>query len=81
MKETKLKLPIYLSWSALLLMRARPFQLKGLFQKFAHRGRALSHEGTPSLIKRALSGIDQAKIRHSFALEMNVGAGTQFVHR
>jgi hypothetical protein len=27
------------------------------------------------------SRIDQAKIRHSFALKMNVGAGTQFVHR
>ncbi len=80
------------------------FNCKGLFQKFAHRGRALSHEGAPFSIAKGsfrnlLTGgalflmrarpscpggssrIDQAKIRHSFALKMNVGAGTQFVHR
>jgi hypothetical protein len=139
MKETKLKLPIYLSWSAPLPRRARPcsrgralFNCKGLFQKFAHRGRAPSQESAPHLRRarpssrgralfnckglfqkeicsqgaRSFSGerapaqgsapllmrarpscpggssrIDQAKIRHSFALKMNVGAGTQFVHR
>ena len=43
-----------LTGGALFLMRARPFQLKGLFQKFAQRGHALSHEGVPFSIKRAL---------------------------
>ncbi len=137
MKEAKLKLPIYLPWSAPLLRRARPWwpmggslkncsqgarscsgerappqesapqlrkarpssrgralvNCKGLFQKFAHRGRAPVQESAP-LLRRACpfswghallaqgahQEINQAKIRHSFALKMNVGAGTQFVH-
>jgi hypothetical protein len=70
------------------------FNCKGLFQKFAHKGRAPAQESAP-LLRRACpfswghallaqganQGINQAKIRHSFALKMNVGAGTQFMHR
>jgi hypothetical protein len=48
-----------LTGGALLLRRARPrsrgralFDCKGLFQKFAHRGRALSQESAP-LLRRA----------------------------
>jgi hypothetical protein len=117
MKGTKLKLPIYLPWSAPLprrarpwwpmggslknclqgarsftgehappqesappLTRARPFRLQRALSKFAHRGRALSQESAPLLMRArpscpgGSSRIDQAKIRHSFALKMNVGA-------
>jgi hypothetical protein len=73
--------------SAPLLRSARPssrgralFNCKGLFQKFAHRGRAPS-QGSAPLLRRARpscpggsSRINKARIRHSFALKMNVGA-------
>ena len=65
-----------------------PFSIeKGSFRNLLTGGALFLMRARPSSIKKGSSiakgssRIDQAKVRHSFALEMNVGAGTQFVHR
>ena len=80
--------------SAPLRTRARPFQLQRALSEICSQGarsfsgeRAPSQESAPLLMRArpscpgGSSGIDQVKIRHSFASKMNVGAGTQFLHR
>ncbi len=53
---------------------------KGSFRNLLTGGALFLMRARPSC-PGGSSRIDQAKIRHSFALQMNVGAGTQFVHR